>query len=156
VDGFRTELEQIGVDRYEAHGQFMDERTIQAIESSGTIKTLGAENTIIATGSRPDFSSKSGPRLVNSDELLRIKSLPGHLAILGGGYVGCEFASIYRTLGCAVTLDRAALGPRLSVRLALPLPRLDEPTDGHHRFFFRAGLEPRKTSCHFWTGLYWG
>jgi dihydrolipoamide dehydrogenase len=44
---------------------------------------------------------------VNSDQLLRIKSLPGHLAIIGAGYVGCEFASIYRTLGCAVTLIEA-------------------------------------------------
>jgi dihydrolipoamide dehydrogenase len=104
VDAFRAELEQLGIDRYEAHGRFLDERTVQAIDSSGTIKTLSAENTIVATGSRPDFSSKSGPRLVNSDELLRIKSLPERLAIIGGGYIGCEFASIYRTLGCAVTL----------------------------------------------------
>jgi dihydrolipoamide dehydrogenase len=36
--------------------------------------------------------------------LLRIKSLPGHLLIIGAGSVGCEFASIYRTLGCEVTL----------------------------------------------------
>jgi dihydrolipoyl dehydrogenase len=104
VDSLRTELQQSGVDLYQAHGQFLDERTIQAIDSDGTIKTLGAENTIVATGSRPDFFGKTGPRLVNSDQLLGIKSLPGHLAIIGGGYVGCEFASIYRTLGCAVTL----------------------------------------------------
>ncbi|MBV8141429.1 MAG: NAD(P)/FAD-dependent oxidoreductase, partial [Verrucomicrobia bacterium] len=55
-------------------------------------------------GSRPGFPSKSGPRLVDSDALLRILTLPRHLAIIGAGYIGCEFASIYRTLGCAVTL----------------------------------------------------
>jgi dihydrolipoamide dehydrogenase len=104
VDALRTEFEKSGVDLYEAHGQFLDERTIQAIDSDGAIKTLDAENTIVATGSRPDFSGKSGPRLVNSDQLLGIQSLPGHLAIIGGGYIGCEFASIYRTLGCLVTL----------------------------------------------------
>jgi dihydrolipoamide dehydrogenase len=104
VDALRTELQQSGVDLYQAHGQFLDERTVQAIDSDGKIKTLGAENSIVATGSRPDFSGKSGPRLVNSDQLLGITSLPGHLAIIGGGYVGCEFASIYRTLGCLVTL----------------------------------------------------
>jgi dihydrolipoamide dehydrogenase len=104
VDGFRTELEQLGVDLYHAHGQFLDERTLQVVDASGTAKTIIADNAIVATGSKPAFSSKSGPRLVNSDELLRIKSLPGHLAIIGAGYVGCEFASIYRTLGCAVTL----------------------------------------------------
>jgi dihydrolipoamide dehydrogenase len=104
VDALRTELQQSGIDLYAAHGQFLDERTIQVIDSDGAIRTLGAENTIVATGSRPAFSGASGPRLVNSDQLLEIKSLPGHLAIIGGGYVGCEFASIYRTLGCVVTL----------------------------------------------------
>ena len=43
-------------------------------------------------------------RVVNSDELLRITTLPESLAIIGAGYIGCEFASIYRTLGCEVTL----------------------------------------------------
>ena len=41
---------------------------------------------------------------MNSEQMLGIQSLPGHLAIIGGGYIGCEFASIYRTLGCQVTL----------------------------------------------------
>jgi pyruvate/2-oxoglutarate dehydrogenase complex dihydrolipoamide dehydrogenase (E3) component len=104
VDALRTELEHLGVDLYRAQGQFLDERTIQAVDANGTITALGAENTIVATGSRPDFSGQSGPRVVNSDQLLGTKSLPEHLAIIGAGYVGCEFASIYRTLGCAVTL----------------------------------------------------
>jgi dihydrolipoamide dehydrogenase len=92
------------VDLYHGHGQFLDDRTLQVIDPSGATQTIGADNVIVASGSRPDFSSKSGPRLVNSDELLRIQSLPERLVIVGGGYVGCEFASIYRTLGCGVTL----------------------------------------------------
>jgi dihydrolipoamide dehydrogenase len=58
----------------------------------------------VATGSRPEFYGSSEPRLVNSEELLRMPTLPKRLVIVGGGYVGCEFASIYRTLGCAVTV----------------------------------------------------
>ena len=41
---------------------------------------------------------------MDSDQLLRVNYLPAHLAIVGAGFIGCEFASIYRTLGCAVTL----------------------------------------------------
>jgi dihydrolipoamide dehydrogenase len=104
VDDFRTELEQLGVDLYFGQGRFRDERTLEIAEASGTIKTIVADNAIVATGSRPAFPNRSGPRLVDSDELLRIQSSPGHLAIVGAGYIGCEFASIYRTLGCAVTL----------------------------------------------------
>ncbi len=104
VDNFRAELDQLGVDLYHGHGQFLDERTLRVVDASGTVKTITADKAIIATGSGPDFSKRSGPRLVDSDELLRNKSLPKHLAIIGAGAVGCEFASIYRTLGCAVTL----------------------------------------------------
>jgi pyruvate/2-oxoglutarate dehydrogenase complex dihydrolipoamide dehydrogenase (E3) component len=39
-----------------------------------------------------------------SDELLDRIHPPAHLFIIGGGYVGCEFAAIYRAFGCQVTL----------------------------------------------------
>jgi dihydrolipoamide dehydrogenase len=108
VDDLRTELEQSGIDLYHGYGQFCDERTIQIADPSGPIKTIVADNTIVATGSRPRFANNSAPRLVNSDQLLRIQSLPEQLVIIGAGYVGCEFASIYRTLGCAVTIVEQA------------------------------------------------
>jgi pyruvate/2-oxoglutarate dehydrogenase complex dihydrolipoamide dehydrogenase (E3) component len=104
MNDFRAELEQLGVDLYHGHAQFLNERTLQVADDSGTVKTIIAENVIVATGSRPEFSGGPGPRLVNSDALLQIQSLPERLAIVGAGYVGCEFASIYRTLGATVTL----------------------------------------------------
>ena len=45
---------------------------------------------------------------MNSDGLLRISALPSRFIIVGGGYIGCEFASIYRTLGAEVTLIEKA------------------------------------------------
>jgi dihydrolipoamide dehydrogenase len=69
---------------------------------------VAADNIIVATGSRPDFQDISHPRTVNSDELLRTDALPERLVIIGAGYVGCEFASIYRTLGSEVTLIEKA------------------------------------------------
>jgi dihydrolipoamide dehydrogenase len=104
ADGFQAELEQLNVDLYRGYGEFLDERTVQVFGVQGSKTSITADNVIVATGSRPDFSGSSRPRLVNSDELLRITTLPDHLAIVGAGYIGCEFASIYRTLGCKVTL----------------------------------------------------
>src|SRR5260370_22410502 len=104
ADGFQAELEQLNVDLHQGYGEFLDDRTLQVIGARGSKTTITADNVIVATGSRPDFSGSSRPRLVNSDELLRITTLPDHLAIIGAGYIGCEFASIYRTLGCKVTL----------------------------------------------------
>ena len=46
--------------------------------------------------------------MVNSDQLLRISALPQRLVIIGASYIGCEFASIYRTLGSDVMLIEKA------------------------------------------------
>jgi dihydrolipoamide dehydrogenase len=103
-DSFRAELKQLNVDLHKGLGEFMDNRTLQVIGERGTKKTITADNIIVATGSRSEFYASSMRRVVNSDELLRVTALPGSLAIIGAGYIGCEFASIYRTLGCEITL----------------------------------------------------
>jgi dihydrolipoamide dehydrogenase len=103
-DSFRGELKQLNVDLHLGYAEFLDYRTLQVIGERGTKKTITADNTIVATGSRSEFHASSMRRVVNSDELLRVTALPGSLAIIGAGYIGCEFASIYRTLGCEITL----------------------------------------------------
>jgi dihydrolipoamide dehydrogenase len=104
TDSFQAELQRLNVDVHQGHGEFLDNRTLQVIGVRGFKKTITAEHVIVATGSRPEFYASSIRRVVNSDELLRITTLPDHLAILGAGHIGCEFASIYSTLGSKVTL----------------------------------------------------
>jgi pyruvate/2-oxoglutarate dehydrogenase complex dihydrolipoamide dehydrogenase (E3) component len=59
----------------------------------------------VATGSRPVVDGHAlGPKFVNIDQLLGRADLPERLLIVGGGYLGCEMASIFRSLGSAVTL----------------------------------------------------
>jgi pyruvate/2-oxoglutarate dehydrogenase complex dihydrolipoamide dehydrogenase (E3) component len=67
--------------------------------------SIEADYIILATGSRPEYDGL-GPdsRIVNSDDLLKQRILPKHLLIVGGGYIGCEFATIFRALGSRVTL----------------------------------------------------
>jgi pyruvate/2-oxoglutarate dehydrogenase complex dihydrolipoamide dehydrogenase (E3) component len=66
-----------------------------------------AHHIILATGSRPNYSSQPEIGILNSDHLLRRPTIPRHLFVIGGGYVGCELASIFRTLGTRVTLAEA-------------------------------------------------
>jgi dihydrolipoamide dehydrogenase len=108
VDDFQAELQRLNVDLIRGHGELLDDRTLQVIDERGTKSTVAADHIIVATGSRPDFQDSSRPRIVNSDELLRINALPERLVIIGSGYIGCEFASIYRTLGSEVTLIEKA------------------------------------------------
>jgi dihydrolipoamide dehydrogenase len=104
ADGLEAELKQLNVEVHQGHAEFLNAQTLEIIGTQGAKTTIIADNVIVATGSRPHFFAAPMPCLVNSEELLKITTLPGHLAIVGGGYIGCEFASIYRSLGCQVTL----------------------------------------------------
>jgi dihydrolipoamide dehydrogenase len=66
---------------------------------------------ILATGSRPNFPSQLEVGILNSDHILRQPTAARHLFVIGGGYVGCELAAIYRDLGSRVTIAEAQ--PRL-------------------------------------------
>jgi dihydrolipoamide dehydrogenase len=66
-----------------------------------------AADVIIATGSSPVMLTLPGAeqnRVLTSDELLEIRELPGNLAIVGGGVIGIEFASLFTMLGVGVTV----------------------------------------------------
>jgi dihydrolipoamide dehydrogenase len=108
VDDLQAELQRLNVDIMRGHGEFLDDRTLQVIDERGLKSSVAADNIIVATGSRPDFQDSSRPRMVNSDGLLRTSALPERLVIIGAGYIGCEFASIYRTLGSEVMLIEKA------------------------------------------------
>ncbi len=82
-----------------------------AILPDGTVLEEGGElegdAVILATGSDPvrmGLFDWSDPRMMTSDELLRIESVPETLAIVGGGVIGCEFASVFNRLGSEVTV----------------------------------------------------
>jgi dihydrolipoamide dehydrogenase len=67
----------------------------------------GARFILIATGSVPrdiPVAPADGERVLNSDHVLELKSVPASLAVLGAGAVGTEFASIYNSFGSKVTL----------------------------------------------------
>lgn len=76
----------------------------------GAQEIIEAEKIIIATGSEP-LEIPAFPfdheRVHCSTSLLEIKEIPQSIAIVGGGYIGCEFASIFSALGTKVTLIEA-------------------------------------------------
>jgi dihydrolipoamide dehydrogenase len=86
-------------------------------ESPTVLKVMGeeslyieAEKIIIATGSIP-LDIKAFPcdheRILNSTSILELTETPKSLAIVGGGYIGCEFASLFAELGVKVTILEA-------------------------------------------------
>jgi len=68
---------------------------------------LAAENIILATGTGPALIPSlgyDGSRVITSDEALELDCVPEKLVVIGGGVIGCEFASIFAALGAQVTI----------------------------------------------------
>ncbi|GAB3001661.1 Si-specific NAD(P)(+) transhydrogenase [Psychrosphaera aestuarii] len=95
------------VDIIHGTASFVDKNTLQIVLLDGSIEHLTAENFVIATGSRPynpvDVDFKH-PRVYDSDTILSLKHQPKNIIIYGAGVIGCEYASIFRGLGCKVDL----------------------------------------------------
>src|SRR5438874_1057522 len=92
-----------GVEWIKGSGRFRDANTID-VEGGDSISFKQA---IVATGSfplRPPIPGFDSPRCVDSTGLLAQAELPRRLVILGGGIIGCEFASIFRRFGAEVTV----------------------------------------------------
>ena len=118
----QNELEKLKVRVVFGRGTLVDEHRIRITTENERQEEIEADNIILGTGARPDYICSRNSRLINSDELLDRIDPPTHLFIVGGGYVGCEFAAIYRGFGCQVTLAEQ------SERL---LPDWDESVGAH-------------------------
>lgn len=96
--GVETELKDVDIVRGEA--RFVSSTTI---EVSG--EEYSAPQIIVATGARPASLNIPGAELaIDSDEALAATTLPESIAIIGGGVIGMEFASIYAAFGVKVTV----------------------------------------------------
>ncbi|MBW3593234.1 MAG: dihydrolipoyl dehydrogenase [Actinobacteria bacterium] len=92
-----------GVEWVKGTGRFKDANTI-AVEGGEDVTFKSA---IVATGSyplRPPIEGLDSARCVDSTGLLAQSEVPKRLVILGGGIIGCEFASIFRRFGSEVTI----------------------------------------------------
>jgi len=78
------------------------------INALNQIILITSKNVIFAIGSNAKTkflnTQISGKRIMNSDHLLEIKKIPGSLIIIGGGVIGCEFASIFSRFHTCVTI----------------------------------------------------
>jgi glutathione reductase (NADPH) len=73
-----------------------------AVEVGGRVCT--ATNILVATGGRPVVPAIPGAELaITSNEIFDLPAFPNRLVVVGGGYIACEFASIFRGLGAQVT-----------------------------------------------------
>ena len=105
TQAWNHQLERAGVKIIFGRATLIETGRIGLATTHGEPEFIESDYIILATGSRPEFDAHpSSSRLVNSAELLMRSDLPRRLLVVGGGYIGCEFASIFRSLGSSVTL----------------------------------------------------
>ncbi|SET90164.1 glutathione-disulfide reductase [Stigmatella erecta] len=97
---YKRLLRDAGVRLIDGRARILDAHTVEAGGHRYT-----AAHLVIATGSRPSIPDMPGSEhVLSSDGVLSLPELPRRMIIVGGGYIGVEFASIFNGLGVQVTL----------------------------------------------------
>ncbi|PCI92467.1 dihydrolipoyl dehydrogenase, partial [Candidatus Aerophobetes bacterium] len=112
VTGIRNSLEGLlksnKIKIFKGHAKFTGPKDLKIDGEDAT--NIRAKTIIIASGSTT-LDIKAFPadhdKILNSTSILEMTELPKTLAIIGGGYIGCEFASLYAEMGVKVTILEA-------------------------------------------------
>jgi len=91
--------------RLQGHARLLDAHTVEVALEGGGTRRLSARHVLIATGGTPFVPDVPGREwAVTSDDMFDLPAFPRRLAVVGGGYIACEMASIFHGLGAQVTL----------------------------------------------------
>lgn len=100
-------FKKAGVELITGTARFSDPHHLLVTGADGTAQTVSASRFLVCPGSHPVVPAAfgyDGERVITSDEALGLTDLPRSLVVLGGGVVGCEFASFFATLGTRVAV----------------------------------------------------
>ena len=121
IRGIEHLLRHQGVDLIRGRAMISGQGELQVFTEGGEQRTIAWDRLILAAGSRPAPLPQipfDGERVISSDDVFQMNEMPGSLLIVGGGAIGCEFATIFAALGARVTLVEA-------LERLLPQPSVD-------------------------------
>lgn len=107
VDGIQFLMKKNKIDVHHGLGSFVDSNTVKVTKEDGSSSDIQGKNIIIATGSKPaslPFIKLDKDRVITSTEALKMKEIPKHLIVIGGGVIGMELGSVYGRLGAKVSV----------------------------------------------------
>ena len=138
VQGQFAAFTESGMDLILGEAKFVAPRTVQVALNDGGVRTLRGADVVLNLGMSPylpDIEGLGSAGAHTSETLLRLDSLPESIIVLGGGYIGCEFADVLNTLGVEVTVVQR--GPLLLAR------EDNETSEGIAQAFLAAGITLR-------------
>ena len=108
IDVVRSQLMRNRIELYTGHARFIDAHTIHVDDPNRAERvTVSGRNIVVATGTKParpvgvEFDEN---RVLDSDGILDLKSIPGSMVVVGAGVIGIEYASMFAALGTKVTV----------------------------------------------------
>ena len=107
LDVIANQLDRNSIEVIYGVASFVDAHTLQVTNPNGDIDMLKADFIVIGTGSRPrrpgniPFNDRT---VCDSDSILSTEAIPKSMIVMGGGVVGCEYASMFAAFGIKVTL----------------------------------------------------
>jgi pyruvate/2-oxoglutarate dehydrogenase complex dihydrolipoamide dehydrogenase (E3) component len=112
VDSFRSGSERRtkatdGLTLLMGEARFVGPKEVAVTLNEGDTQTFAAETIVINVGERPsalDIDGADGVPVLNSTTVMELDEVPSHLIVVGGGYIGLEFAQLFRRLGAEVTI----------------------------------------------------
>ena len=107
VGGINYLMDKNKITVFNGLGSFVDATHVAIAKADGTSETIEGKNIIIATGSKPSslpFIKIDKERIITSTEALKLKEIPKHLVIIGGGVIGIELGQVYLRLGAQVSV----------------------------------------------------
>lgn len=128
-NGIKFLMDKNKVTVYQGVGSFVDKTTIAIKDDQGNSTNITAKNTIIATGSKPNFFPGMEPdkkRIITSTEALSMTEIPKRMIVIGGGVIGLELGSVYARLGTEVEVVEFApsILPTMDLSLGKELTKI--------------------------------
>jgi dihydrolipoamide dehydrogenase len=105
--GVKYLMDKNKVTVFEGIGSFESATSVKVTKADGSSEVIESKNIIIATGSKPSslpFIKLDKDRIITSTEALKLKEVPKHLVIIGGGVIGIELGQVYLRLGAQVSI----------------------------------------------------
>ena len=98
---------------YPGHAVFTGPNQLSVALLAGGVEKITSDRIVVAAGARPMIPpvvAEAGVPYLSSDTVMRIDQLPERMVILGGGYIGAEFAHVFSSLGTDVTVVTRGVG----------------------------------------------
>ena len=107
ASGIEMLLRTNGIDIVHGHARIVSQNEI--VVDNGLSKKIETEHIVVATGSYPVplHGHPFKNNILSTTSILELESLPTSIIVVGGGYSGCEFASILNVFGCRVSIVEA-------------------------------------------------